>query len=242
MSLLEELRGLDSLAAVTLWQPWAWAVAHAGKDVENRGWPAPPKAVGKPLAIHAGLQYDAEAAEGLRRTFGLEVPGRNTVARGAVVAVGRLTAVGRDSPSRWAIPRAYHWALAEILPLPEPVLCKGAQGLWQLSGGLLARVREQFPAAGAAQAEAGKTAVPHLRASHRAWSAGSSRSQGPAQRTGVVYVERLQAQACEDCGRFILRSGPGPHRHGGHLMGGPTGRTDCLGRPATAPSEEERHG
>lgn len=27
------------LRALTLWQPWASAVAHPGKDIENRGQP-----------------------------------------------------------------------------------------------------------------------------------------------------------------------------------------------------------
>ena len=34
-------------------QPWAWAIIHAGKDVENRSWPT--KVRGRVL-VHAGLK------------------------------------------------------------------------------------------------------------------------------------------------------------------------------------------
>lgn len=27
--------------ALSVRQPWAWAIVHAGKDVENRNWPTP---------------------------------------------------------------------------------------------------------------------------------------------------------------------------------------------------------
>ena len=32
-----------SWRALTLKQPWPWAIVYAGKDVENRTWPVPPK-------------------------------------------------------------------------------------------------------------------------------------------------------------------------------------------------------
>jgi hypothetical protein len=28
----------QAVKALTIRQPWAWAVVYAGKDVENRGW------------------------------------------------------------------------------------------------------------------------------------------------------------------------------------------------------------
>ena len=34
---------MSNWRALTLKQPWAWAISHAGKDVENRTWPVPPK-------------------------------------------------------------------------------------------------------------------------------------------------------------------------------------------------------
>jgi hypothetical protein len=38
----------------------------------------------------------------------------------------------RNHCSPWAFPDAWHWKLANVHPLPEPVPCKGALGLWRL--------------------------------------------------------------------------------------------------------------
>ena len=46
----------DLLRAISIRQPWAWAVVHAGKDVENRSATAPRQfksAVGQRVLIHA---------------------------------------------------------------------------------------------------------------------------------------------------------------------------------------------
>jgi len=54
------------MKALTLKQPWAWAVAHAGKDVENRTWKPPASVIGQRIAIHAGCTpLDANDEEGL---------------------------------------------------------------------------------------------------------------------------------------------------------------------------------
>jgi hypothetical protein len=51
--------------------------------------------------------------------------------------------------------------------------------------------------------------------------------------TALLSVARLdwRAVVCVDCGGIMKGSGPGPHRHGGYIIGGPTGRLDCLRRP-----------
>ena len=46
------------MKALTIWQPHAWAIIYAGKDIENRKW-WPFKYRG-PLLIHAGKRKDLE--------------------------------------------------------------------------------------------------------------------------------------------------------------------------------------
>lgn len=46
---------------LTVRQPWAWAIIHGGKDVENRSRNIAGNYRG-PIAIHAGMAIDAEAA------------------------------------------------------------------------------------------------------------------------------------------------------------------------------------
>lgn len=44
----------ETLPALTLIPPWAHAVAHWGKRVENRSWAPPRGLLGKQIAIHSG--------------------------------------------------------------------------------------------------------------------------------------------------------------------------------------------
>lgn len=43
------------MKALSIKQPWAWAILHCGKDIENRKWNT--KFRGE-FYIHAGLSYD----------------------------------------------------------------------------------------------------------------------------------------------------------------------------------------
>jgi hypothetical protein len=53
--------------ALTLYQPWGWAVASAFKLVENRTWRPPASIVGETIAIHGGKKYDKEGEAFLRK-------------------------------------------------------------------------------------------------------------------------------------------------------------------------------
>lgn len=221
----ELLGSATVLPALTLWQPWAFAVAELGKDVENRDrWSPPRRMVGRALAIHAGLTYDAAGAHSLREAFGYEVA-RHSCAFGAVVAVAVLAGCVRDSPSKWARPRHFHWLLQGTVSLAHPVPCRGAQGLWQLPTGVFQQVRAQVLGSGGQAREALALPAPPeeaprepesreaqawaaVRLSHRAWSKGSARGKGPARQTGTVRI-RLSVESsgaalppnCRYCGR-----------------------------------------
>lgn len=42
--------------ALTLWRPWAWAIIHGPKRVENRTWKPPASFIGKRIGIHVFRQ------------------------------------------------------------------------------------------------------------------------------------------------------------------------------------------
>lgn len=121
------------MKALTLWQPWAHAVAHFGKRIENRPWKPWPSIVGQVVAIHAAAKVDpiGEAAvEGwVRRHTGLLLPPAASLPRGAIVATARVTGVLTESESPWFV-GPFGWTLDEVVALPAPVPCRGAQGLW----------------------------------------------------------------------------------------------------------------
>lgn len=137
------------MKALTLYQPWAWCVAVAGKPVENRSWPAPRWLIGQRIAIHAGLKLDREAVDWMCFWLLAYKPGIDaqpfegvpaipeTFVHGAVVATVRLARCRRleDIPvaerTRWHV-GPWCWELDAVEALDPPVPAKGQRGLWDL--------------------------------------------------------------------------------------------------------------
>lgn len=88
--------------ALTIHQPWAWAVAADHKPVENRTRRPPLEAVGKLIGIHAGLANIRKSTEAVaywpkEAPFPF-VPGGPTLTYGALIGVARLVGVARRIP------------------------------------------------------------------------------------------------------------------------------------------------
>lgn len=142
-----------ALQALTIWQPWAWAIARAGKDVENRTWHPPRSAIGRPLAIHAGKRFDDDAVESLWLTVADELQDdvpecAEACTRGAIIAVATLAEVkalgeGTARFSPW-YGGPVGWVLEDVIELAMPVPCRGAQGLWTVPEHLAADVWGQL--------------------------------------------------------------------------------------------------
>lgn len=84
------------LRALTLWQPWASAVVHLGKDIENRGQRTKYRGL---VLIHAGAKVDQQALR--------QMPADLALPKKAVVAVARITDAHTDCDGRcsqWANP------------------------------------------------------------------------------------------------------------------------------------------
>lgn len=152
------------LRALTLWQPWAWCIAPgprvAPKRCENRSWTPSPEVLarGDFLAIHAAARCDpaeeAAVARHLRQELGVFVPEK--LPRGAITAVAVFDGCallprwieGRRDPWFSLREDSVGWYLQdEVVALPEPVPCRGAQGLWVVPPEALERVREGWRAA-----------------------------------------------------------------------------------------------
>lgn len=134
------------MRALTIYQPWAHAVAHLGKRIENRPWKPWASIVGRVIAIHAAAKVDPAGesdAAGfiLHRTTGV-LPLRLELPRAAIVATARVTGVVTASTSPWFV-GPYGWTLDEVIALPTPVACRGAQGLWIVPPEVAVQVFEQ---------------------------------------------------------------------------------------------------
>jgi hypothetical protein len=124
--------------ALTLKQPWAFAVAELGKNIENRKWPAPPKIVGQRIAIHAGLSWDREGmirmgCIGRELGHGDKIPGwyEKDYVKGKIVAVATLAEVVTSHPSLW-FGGPYSFVLTDVRKVSEPCSAKGYQRFWKL--------------------------------------------------------------------------------------------------------------
>jgi hypothetical protein len=92
--------------ALSVRQPWAWAIVHAGKDIENRSWRRPNPALNYrgDFAVHAakGMTRDEyEDAADFMADLGITVPPAAELQRAGIVGVSTLADIVRDSESRW---------------------------------------------------------------------------------------------------------------------------------------------
>lgn len=94
------------MKALSLRQPWAWAILHAGKDVENREEEssAIKGKLPRVLALHASLggtlrDYAAEA-EAIGFEFGKIPPPKGKPDFGALT--GRRAILAIDAAERWS--------------------------------------------------------------------------------------------------------------------------------------------
>jgi hypothetical protein len=113
------------MKALSIKQPHAWAILHAGKDTENRSRKTTHRG---PILIHAGKRIDHQAVARLT-TEGHDVP--ENLPTGGIVGMVEVTDCVEDHPSKWAIDGEQHWTLANPKPLPfHPV--NGKLGLFDV--------------------------------------------------------------------------------------------------------------
>jgi hypothetical protein len=126
--------------AVSVRQPWAWAIARGHQPVLNR---AAGTGYRGPVAIYASFRVDLESFESdaVRRAVSTTWDAADPAAAiGGIVAVVSLAGVCAPATwaapcgcGAWARPGAYHWQLADPRPLRWPVLAVGQAGLWELA-------------------------------------------------------------------------------------------------------------
>jgi hypothetical protein len=139
------------MKAISLWQPWASAIACGAKRIETRSWET--RYFG-PIAIHAAKKWDHELAAIYCRLHD-EVPGFSDLLKdehdryiplpfGAVIATAELLACVptdqlRDNPKVGPMelalgnysPGRFGWLLQNVVRLPKPIPARGHQQLWE---------------------------------------------------------------------------------------------------------------
>jgi hypothetical protein len=156
----------DTMKAISLWQPWASAIALGSKTIETRHWSTSYRG---PLAIHAAkrcVKSELFACQlrgvwhaALHRPNPDRVPLWESLPFGAIVAVCTLADCVRtetlndldtvrwlspDGPDAWTerymgdfSPGRYGWVLAHIRALKSPIPYRGAQRFFDVPDDLL---------------------------------------------------------------------------------------------------------
>lgn len=127
------------MKALSLWQPWASAIALGLKRVETRHWSSRYRGL---IVIHAAKRWTADERD-LAWAHGIDDP-----PLGALVAIASLVDIiptervmhlvgsqelawGNYAAGRFA------WLLDDIKPLAEPIPYRGAQGLFNVPDALV---------------------------------------------------------------------------------------------------------
>jgi len=127
------------MKALSIHQPWAWAILHAGKNVENRSRRTTHRG---PLLVHASksrASYDAHDPEKWLERYGVALPAWEELVKGAIVGqveVVDCVPVEQLSSVAWAS-GPWCWVLQNPRALAEPVEWKGQQSLYQVPDEML---------------------------------------------------------------------------------------------------------
>lgn len=121
--------------ALSIRQPWAWAIVHAGKDIENRSWETLRRG---PICIHAAkrmTEREWDDAAIFMRKIGVKIPpfrGESyspgpgeRLDFGAIIGVAEIVACVTKSENPW-FQGKFGFVLRDVHPI-GPIPCKGAQ-------------------------------------------------------------------------------------------------------------------
>ena len=139
------------MQAMSVQQPWAFAIARGGKSVSNQSLPT---AYRGPLLVHASMRVDLKACDSpLIQAAGWD-PRDPLATIGAVIAVADLDHVcsaavqgGSCDCGPWAERGHHHWHLTAVRPLPRPIVALGRTDLWQPHPTLVSEVNTMFATA-----------------------------------------------------------------------------------------------
>ena len=105
------------MRALSIQQPWAWAILHAGKDIENRTWCT--QITGR-ILIHVGKKFDKDGYLWIKRNYEIDIP-TNLPLGGIVGSVEIVNCVSYSS-SKWFFGK-YGFVLRNPIQLPFMSCC-----------------------------------------------------------------------------------------------------------------------
>lgn len=116
------------MKALSVRQPWAWAIIHAGKSIENRSWWTSFR--GRFLIHASKAMTRAEYADACDAFPMIKWPHRDSLQFGGVIGSVEIVLCATNSDSPWFF-GPYGFVLKDPRPL-DFFECKGALGFFEV--------------------------------------------------------------------------------------------------------------
>lgn len=121
------------MKAITVKQPWAYAIMHLGKDIENRTRHTKIRGT---IVIHAGKSIDMEAYYELKRE-GYELPPFDQLPLGQIIGTVDIVDSVEDHPSKWKQEYTVGYVLENPKIFKKGIEYRGQLGFWNIENCLI---------------------------------------------------------------------------------------------------------
>lgn len=118
------------MKAISIKQPWAYAILHCGKDIENREWYT--KYRGEFL-IHASKKFDMEGYNFIKNELNVNLPSEwKEFPRGCIVGKVFIIDCVKNYDSKWFF-GPFGFVLMNPIALEYPKEWKGQLGFFEVN-------------------------------------------------------------------------------------------------------------
>ncbi|MDD5272857.1 MAG: ASCH domain-containing protein [Methylovulum sp.] len=114
------------MLALSIQNPWAWAILYCGKDIENRSWST---RVRGSVLIHVGKKFDVGGIRDIGYICGKTPP--RDLPTGGIVGVVDIVGCVNKSDSQWFFGE-WGFVLSNARPLPF-FPCRGSLGFFDVN-------------------------------------------------------------------------------------------------------------
>ena len=123
------------MKTLSIRQPWAWAIMHGGKDIENRDWPTKIRGT---VLIHTGKKKDYAEFLSVKcfvEETGLDIhlPNYHEMPYGCIIGSVEVVDCVTESDSPWFFGK-YGFVLKDPRPFPKPIPYPGRLGFFEYRG------------------------------------------------------------------------------------------------------------
>jgi hypothetical protein len=122
------------MKALSVRQPWAWAIFYAGKDIENRSYKI--KNCPETIAIHVATRRDSLD----KLPSGVSRPRLEDLVTGVIIGVVDVVEVVDRHESKW-FTGPLGWVLRNPRVLTEPIEYTGARRIWEVKPEVVRTIR-----------------------------------------------------------------------------------------------------